>query len=135
MFAQKNKLHEIINDINAIVKNGAETIFIAHSFGGIIALSAYFKNVEMGRNNIKKIITVATPHSVEAFHMKEAKEYLRYKNTGLDNVEVKTFGGFFDALVPNKHTRIMFTDHKTFFCGHNVFLLSKRIIRRILKEV
>lgn len=135
LYTQRNRLNEITNEVTDIVKNGIDTVLVAHSFGGIIALATYFKNVDEGRNNIKKIITIATPHSMEAFHLKEVKKYLHYKSTGLDDVEVKTFGGLADAMVPNKHSKIMFKDHKTFLCGHNAFLFSKRIIKRILKEV
>jgi len=134
-YTQKAKLNEIINDVEDIVANGLDTILIGHSFGGIIAISAYFKSLKKGRKNIKKIITIASPHSIEVFQLKEIKEYLEYKNTELNDVEIKTFGGFLDSVVLNKYAKIMFKDHKTFFCGHNAFLFNKRIIDKILKEV
>jgi hypothetical protein len=132
-YTQKKKIDRMMKRIENILKNQQDTILIGHSFGGIIAVSAYMKNIEQGNNVIRKIITMASPHGIKIFGLKEIKEYLGYKNAELDDVEIQTFGGFADPVVFDKNSKIKFKKHETLLSGHFGFLFSKKIIRKIIK--
>ncbi len=130
-YTQKEKLDKIIEKILKILDNNQDTYIIAHSFGGILATSVYFKN---NHHNIKKIIMMGSPVSYKAFWLREIKEYLGFDKKIDKKIEIKTYGGYFDLIVLNKYSFFDKKNHKSFFCGHKSFLFNKRIIKKILKE-
>ncbi len=149
-YNQRAKVHEILNEVLDILKNNHSTYIIGHSFGGILALVAYLENQEMGRDNVKKIVTMASPHSMRAFALEEVKDELGYDSLNLGKIDIKTYGGYFDTVVPNRQSKLFINPHadpfdqqsekvakphKSFFCGHNAFLFNKRIIHRIIKDL
>lgn len=135
LYNQKNRLDEITENILKILRKDEDTIIISHSFGGILAIVSYLKNIKEGRNNIKKIITMGAPHSKKMRPLSKIKIYLGYNNVGLEKGIIKTFGGFFDFVVPNRYSKIKNIPHQSFFCIHNYFLFNNKIIKTIVKEI
>jgi hypothetical protein len=61
---------------------------------------------------------------------------LKYpKESNYYGVKIKTFGSFFDGVVPNKLSKLENIRHKSFIGIHNTFLFSERVIKKIVKEI
>ncbi len=134
-YTQKNKLNKTIKFVEEILRNGNETIIFAHSFGGILAIAIYLKNLTKGRNNIKKIITVASPHQMSIGGLKKIKNFLGYKNDDLESVEVETYGGVFDCVVPSKYSKLKNKKHQKMKASHLSFLFCRKTIRKIINNL
>lgn len=133
-YTQKEKLDNVINKIENILNNKRETIIFAHSFGGVLTISALLKNPNL-QCFVKKMITMATPHSFNFFGIKGIKKYLGYKNNNLKNIDIETYGGYFDCVVPFLFTNLQNKKHKNFFTIHLGFLFNINIISKILNNI
>ena len=125
---EHQKLKKIVENTVKIINDQKPTIILAHSFGGILAKTAID---QAKKNNVKKLITLATPHRMSKLGVGKAKKFL---TTPLNvNTETLTFGGNFDLIVPAKYT---FTDnsiHQNFSCEHLGFMILPKIRKKIIQ--
>jgi pimeloyl-ACP methyl ester carboxylesterase len=135
LYNQKNRLDEIVERVLKILEKNEDTIIISHSFGGVLAAVSFLKNKKEGRKNIKKIITMGSPHGENFFPVVKIKKYLGYDVENIDPDIFKTFGGFFDMAVPNRYSKIKNSKHRILVCSHNGFLYNKKIIEEVSKEI
>jgi len=132
MHYQNDKTTEIIANGVELLSDGKPTKIIAHSFGGILSRAM----IDRSENaNIKKFITLASPHGMEIMGVGTAKKFLKVPNKAPKGIEVKTFGGYLDLMVPAFWTRLGNTPHEKIFSGHLGFLLFKKVRARVLAEI
>jgi predicted alpha/beta hydrolase family esterase len=130
-------LHFQYSKIEGIVERGRElledempTIILAHSFGGILA-KLMLKRAK--KHKVDKLVTMASPHQMEAFGLKGFKSYFGVPEE-VSGVEMITFGGHLDPIVPCPLTRTAHSRHQDFWCGHAAFLHLSSVRRRVLRE-
>ncbi len=129
LHTQKKKCEQIVEQGVEILNDGIPTIVLAHSYGGILAKTM------IGRaksNKVKKLITMASPHTMKGFGVQSTKDFL--KTPEKVSVETITFGGFLDPVVPYKYTQTSNSQHKNIKCEHMAFLLSETIRKIILES-
>ena len=107
--------------------DGKSTLIIAHSYGGILAKTIINKSEN---ENVVKLITMASPHTMESFGIDDSKEFL---NTP-DEVTVPTysFGGYIDPIVFFTKSDVEDSEHLDLWSNHNGFLSNKDIRRKVL---
>ena len=127
---EHKKIEKIVENGVKIISDGRPTKIIAHSFGGILAktMIARAKNCR-----IEKLLTMASPHKMKIFGVRQAKNFLRTPEK--ISAPTFTFGGFFDTVVPFFWTKTENSIHQNFWSGHLQFLLSQRIRKKILNEI
>ncbi len=129
---ENEKTEEIIKNGVKILNDGKPTRIIAHSFGGILARGMIDRSPNA---NIEKFITMASPHQMKIFGVDSAKKFLQIPNLIPEKINTKTFGGYFDWMVPCVWTRLNNFDHQNILSEHLGFLLFKKIRAKILEEV
>ncbi len=127
------KILEVKEKVLKILEENKSTILIGHSFGGLLAVSGYLENIKK-RNNIKKIITMGSPHILNSKKRKKIKTFLNYEIANIE-IPVFTFGGYFDGIVFFTKTKYKNSFHKNYFVKHNSFLFSKKIIKKVLNKI
>jgi hypothetical protein len=129
---QNDKTEKIVQNGVNILNDGKPTKIIAHSFGGILARAM----IDRSENaNIQELITMASPHKMEIFGVGSAKKFLLVPPSVSQKIKVKTFGGYFDLMVPAIWTRLNDSEHRIIFSEHLGFLLFKKIRAEILENV
>ena len=114
-----------------LVGNKKETILIGHSFGGIIIGSILNRTKN---HRVKEIITIASPHKMNYCGMKRRKQVLKYSDKIPKGIKAKTFGAYFDPVVPFFLSSLKNSKHKNLFLEHLIFILfSKKTMKKILE--
>ncbi|MCK4918432.1 MAG: hypothetical protein KAS02_01445 [Candidatus Pacebacteria bacterium] len=125
---QDKKTEKIVEQGIEILNDGKSTLIIAHSYGGILAKSIIDK---AENENVAKLITMASPHTMESFGINNSKEFL---NTP-DEVAVSTysFGGYVDPIVLFTKSDVEDSEHLDLWSSHTGFLFNKDIRRKVLE--
>lgn len=113
--------HEILLELKEqaldMLRDGKPTMVVGHSFGGIIATAAAQQAQREGLENVVRLITWATPHTMDvpdlahkipvpdSIHLglEEARQAVGYRHEPL-NIPVYTQGSRFDHVVPHRFT-------------------------------
>ncbi len=127
---QYSKIEEIIERGREMLEDNLPTTILAHSFGGILA-KLMLKRAK--QHQVKKLVTMASPHQMEAFGLKNFKNHFEVPQEPA-GIELVTFGGHLDPIVPCALSRTAHSRHQDFWCGHAAFLHLPKIRRKVLKE-
>ncbi|PID83555.1 hypothetical protein CSB11_00615 [Candidatus Campbellbacteria bacterium] len=134
VYIEKNKIESIIKRALEELKDNKKTIIIAHSYGGILAKKIIQENSKQKRDNVVSLITLVSPHSYDLFGLKQVKKDLGVsKNIKNKKIKIFTFGGYFDMVVPFSKTSLRNSIHKNLKTYHMAFLLSKKIVNKVLE--
>ncbi|MCK5460753.1 hypothetical protein KAI58_02110 [Candidatus Gracilibacteria bacterium] len=130
LHTQQNKMNKIVQKGIELLNDGKETIILSHSFGGILGKTM----IDQAKNHqVKKFITMATPHEMNIFGVRKAKQFLKTPKTV--SVETQSFGGFLDLIVPYFWSKPQNSiQHDNFWCEHISFLLIPATRRKVLKN-
>lgn len=125
---QNEKTEKIVEKGVEILNDGKSTLIIAHSYGGVLVKSI-IDRAENG--NVVKLITMASPHKMTKFGIKESKDFLETP----DEVGVPTysFGGYMDPIVLFPETDVKDSNHLDLWSGHTGFLFNKEIRKKVLE--
>jgi len=127
---QDKKIEMIVAKGVEILNDGVATFIIAHSFGGILAETMIDRALN---GQVVELITMASPHQLEAFGVQDAKDFLSVPQE--NSAPVFSFGGLVDAFVLFPYSDAGGFNHLNLWSGHNGFLLDKNIRREILENV
>ncbi len=122
-------IQKIVKQGVQVVQDKKPTIIIGYSFGGIIAKAIIAKAKSA---NIIHLITMASPHTMNAFGLKAAKQYISAPEKIL-NIPTKTYGGYFDPIVPYPFTSLKKENHTNLLVEHLAFIYSKKVRKKIIK--
>lgn len=133
----QKEIEAIINKGVEIVEDEKETVILAHSFGGLLSKTIISRSPKY---NIKKLITMATPHTADWWGL---VGMIRRKLQTPDIVDTPTytFGGTKDWTVPYAFTATENSLHENHPFDHRDFLepsvileIRERIIQIISEE-
>lgn len=130
IYLQHDRLKKIVQEGKTIIQDGEPTIIIAHSFGGILAKAIISHSPKA---NIKKLITMASPHRLNYLKIDEAKKVI--SSPFRVNVPTETFGGYFDPIVPFPFSYIDKQNHSNFPVEHMAFLFSRAERKEIIETI
>lgn len=135
--------HEVIvslrEQVMNLVRDGVPTTLVGHSFGGVVATAVAHQAQREGLNNIIKLVTMATPHSLQMPEMAgklpekalsiidiaRARQAVGYMSEDLD-IPVYTFGARIDHVVPRVYTQYPGSIHMNILSTHSGFWLAPR---------
>ncbi|MBU1046249.1 hypothetical protein KKH36_00520 [Patescibacteria group bacterium] len=125
---QDDKTEKIVNKGVEILNDGKSTLVIAHSYGGLLVKSI----IEKAENgNVVKLITMASPHKVNALGVAESKTFLEVPEEV--NVPTYSFGGYVDWMVLFPDSNVEDSQHEDLWSGHSGFLFNKDIRKKVLE--
>ena len=127
-----NTMQKKVTEIEKLIESNKETILIGHSFGGIIINSALNKSK---KNNVTRFISIFSPHSYTLFGMNKRKKLLGYSQIENKNITLKSFGAYFDHLVPFFSSKQKNSIHKNYFTDHYIRLSrSEKFFKKVILE-
>jgi|GEM_PF-2992647 len=129
VFTQHGAIQSIRDQVLEILADGQPTVLIGHSYGGIIAVAVYWLAKNAGLTNITKLITVVSPHTLEAPGLQESRDAVGYSLQDIKDIPMYTFGARFDHLVPNKFTHYPGARHSNLLSSHSGVWLTPRAWR------
>ncbi len=131
-YLEIDKMKKLKEELLNLIDNNKETILIGHSFGGIIINSALNQSK---KNKVKKVISIFAPNQMNLFGMKKRKEFLGYSSKLNSNIKTKSYGAYFDYVVPFFWTKINNETHENLFTDHYVQLFySKKFFNKLIKK-
>jgi len=125
-----DKIEAITQKGVEILKDGKETIILAHSFGGILGKTM----ISRAENaNVRLLCTLASPHEMRYAGLSKAKKFL--KTPSKVPVPCLSFGGYFDPICPFWKTQMVDAPHENLPCDHLSFLLSPWIRQQVAESI
>jgi len=126
---QHEEIEKLVQEGIHIVEDKKKTILLAHSFGGILSKAIIHR---AKKANICGLITMASPHHMDSFGVKNASQKINAPRTV--SIPSVSFGGYFDPIVPFPKTVLSKKYHWNFSCEHLAFLFSSPIRKDVLKK-
>ena len=139
MHYQHQKLERIVEQGVTLLSQPQPTLVLAHSFGGILAKTMIQRLRDAGlcdphNDHIYKLVTMASPHTMNLFGVKAAKHALQTPQW-IERLPTVTLGGYLDPVVFYRYTRMNQSTHYNFWSEHLSFLLFSRMRKRVLQEL
>lgn len=127
---QDDKTEKIVQKGVDILNDGKSTLIISHSYGGVLAKTMINRSEYA---NVVMLVTMASPNKMNSFGIEDSKEFLGTP----EEVSVPTvsIGGFLDPVVIFPNTNIDNSNHTDLWAGHNSFLFSKNVRKKVWEFV
>lgn len=126
LYTQHQILQDLRDEALTIVKDQQPTTLVGHSFGGIIATAVAHHVRTHGSGNIVQLLTLATPHTLQAPGLAKARQMVGYLETPLD-IPVHTYAARLDHVVPRRYTHYPGqVSHSEVWGTHSGFWLNPR---------
>lgn len=118
---------------NEILESAEKVVLVAHSLGGILAMSLSDECYK----KIDKILTIASPHLVQTDYIKDLKIKLNYQSNlseKFPNLKIYSCGFCLDRVVKRKNTNYNNSIYTNFFADHGIMLFTTNfLLKKILK--
>ena len=140
VYPQHAVLRELREQVMNLLRDGVPTMLVGHSFGGIIATAVAHQAQQEGLDNIVRLVTLATPHTMNVpsiaykiptpdsidLDLEEARQVVGYRFEPLD-IPVYTQGARWDHVVPRQYTHYPGEQaHVDVLSTHSGFWLAPR---------
>ena len=127
LYPQHKMIGELRDELIDHLQDGVPTTLVGHSFGGVVATAALAQMQRDGTptDHIVKLVTLASPHNMQAPGLEEARTVLGYSQD-IQGIPVFTYGARFDHVVPRRYTMFPGSQHETILSTHSGFWLNPR---------